>query len=54
MADEIDELLHEIIKLVEDRGCEIVRRDVRKKEAGANWNLDMRLVIKPIHAEEVE
>jgi len=50
---EADELLEKIINLIEEEGCEVTRRDVRKKEHGADWTLEMKLFIKPVSGEEL-
>lgn len=50
---EADELLEKIINLIESEGCEVVRKDTRKKEHGANWTMDMKLFIKPTSGEEL-
>ena len=50
---EADELLEKIINLIKSEGCEVVRRDIRKKERGADWTMDMKLFIKPTSGEEL-
>lgn len=50
---EAEELRDQIINLIEQEGCEVIRKDVRVKESGASWTMDLRLVVKPTHSEEV-
>ena len=53
MEDEATALVREIIKLIEESGCEVTRKDIRIKDAGPSWFADIRLGVRPIHSEEV-
>lgn len=53
MSEEAYGIIAEIEKLLENAGCEVIRRDIRVKNSGANWTADIRVTFKPVHSDDM-